>query len=115
MSELTSFARVIRYDKIGTGLSDPLMHEATLENRCDEILAVLDAVGSKRPAMLGFSEGSPISVMFAATYPERVRALVLYGSYATGSMDDDGSPGRDRWIRLGNQIRESIDHWGEGR
>ena len=53
--------------------------------------------------------------MFAATYPERVRALVLYGAYASGSMDDDGSPGRDKWIRLGNQIRESIDHWGEGR
>ena len=65
--------------------------------------------------MLGFSEGVPISVMFAATYPERVRALVLYGAYASGSMDDDGSPRRDKWIRLGNQIRESIDHWGEGR
>jgi pimeloyl-ACP methyl ester carboxylesterase len=47
--------------------------------------------------------------MFAATYPERVRALVLYGAYASGSMD------RDKWIRLGNQIRDSIDHWGEGR
>jgi class 3 adenylate cyclase len=115
MSELTSFARVIRYDKIGTGLSDPLTHEATLENRADEILTVLDAVESQRPAMLGFSEGAPISVMFAATYPERVRALVLYGAYASGSMDDDGSPGRDKWIRLGNQILESIDHWGEGR
>ena len=56
MSELTSFARVIRYDKIGTGLPDPLRREATLENRTDEILTVLDAVDSQRPAMLGFSE-----------------------------------------------------------
>jgi class 3 adenylate cyclase len=65
--------------------------------------------------MLGFSEGAPISVMYAATYPQRVRALVLYGGYASGSMEDDGSPGRDKWIRLGKQIRDSIDHWGEGR
>ena len=115
MGELTSFARVIRYDKLGTGLSDPRTHGATLENRTDEILTVLDAVGSERPAVLGISEGVPISVMFAATYPERVRALALYGAYATGSIDDDGSPGRDKWIRLTKQIRESIDHWGEGQ
>jgi class 3 adenylate cyclase len=115
MEELTSFCRVIRYDKIGTGLSDPLHREATLDDRTGEILTVLDEVGSRQPAMLGFSEGAPISVMFAATYPERVRALVLYGAYASGSMEDDGSPGRDKWIRLGTAIRDSIDHWGEGR
>src|SRR5882757_6007260 len=114
MSELTSFARVIRYDKIGTGLSDPRTREATLENRTGEMLTVLDAVESQRPAILGFSEGVPISVMFAATYPERVSALVLYGGYASGSMEDDGSPGRAKWILLCKQIRESIDHWGEG-
>jgi class 3 adenylate cyclase len=105
---------VIRYDKIGTGLSDPRTREATLENRTGEMLTVLDAVESQRPAILGFSEGVPISVMFAATYPERVSALVLYGGYASGSMEDDGSPGRAKWILLCQQIRESIDHWGEG-
>jgi pimeloyl-ACP methyl ester carboxylesterase len=114
MDELTSFARVIRHDKIGTGLSDPRTREANLENRTGEMLTVLDAVESQRPAILGFSEGAPISVMFAATYPERLSALVLYGSYASGSVEDDGSPGRAQWIRLCQQFRESIDHWGEG-
>jgi class 3 adenylate cyclase len=114
MAELGSFARVIRYDKRGTGLSDPIDRAVTLESRVSEIRTVLDAVGSERPALLGFSEGAPISVMFAATYPDSVRALVLYGSFADGSLDDDGSEARQKWIRLFNQIRASIDHWGQG-
>jgi class 3 adenylate cyclase len=115
MGELESFARVIRYDKLGTGLSDPIDRPVTLDTRAAEIRAVLDAVGSERPALLGFSEGAPISVMFAATYPERVSALVLYGAYHDGSLDDDGTPGRKQWIRLGKQVGESIEHWGQGR
>src|SRR5207244_3719896 len=66
-------------------------------------------------ALFGLSEGGPISVMFAASYPARVRALILYGTYASGTDEDDGSPGRAKWIRLRTMIRESITHWGEGR
>jgi pimeloyl-ACP methyl ester carboxylesterase len=94
VSELASFARVILYDKRGTGLSDPIDIIPTLESRTDDLRAVLDAAGSERAALFGYSEGGPIGILFAATYPERVRALVLFGSYACGSLEDDGSPAR---------------------
>jgi class 3 adenylate cyclase len=112
--ELASFARVILWDKLGTGLSDPIVELPTLESRADELRAVLDTVGSDRPALFGISMGGPISVMFAASYPERVSALVLYGSYANGSIDDDGSQARTTWIEVMTRVRSTIDHWGEG-
>jgi class 3 adenylate cyclase len=115
VGELASFARVILYDKRGTGLSDPVDRVPTLESRADDLRSVLDAAGSERAALFGFSEGGPISVLFAASYPERVRAVVLYSSFANGSLEDDGSPGRAKWIELMNLIRVTIDHWGEGR
>jgi pimeloyl-ACP methyl ester carboxylesterase len=74
IAEFASFARVIQYDKLGTGASDPIVEVPTLESRADELHAVLDGAGSDRPAFFGFSQGGPISVMFAATYPQRVRA-----------------------------------------
>jgi class 3 adenylate cyclase len=64
--------------------------------------------------MFGISMGGPISVMFAASYPERVAALILYGSYVNGSIDDDGSPARAAWIELMKRVRTTVDHWGEG-
>jgi pimeloyl-ACP methyl ester carboxylesterase len=115
VGELAAFARVILYDKCGTGLSDPTDGVPTLESRADDLRTVLDAAGSDRAALLGYSEGGPISVMFAATYPDRVQSLILFGTYANGSLDDDGSPGRAKWLKLANQVRKSIDHWGEGR
>ncbi len=114
VSELASFARVILYDKLGTGLSDPIDTIPTLENRTDDLRAVLDAVGSERAALFGYSEGGPIAILFAATYPERVQSLVMFGSYANGSLDDDGSIGRRKWIERTAFVRETIDHWGEG-
>jgi pimeloyl-ACP methyl ester carboxylesterase len=115
VGQLASFARVILYDKRGTGLSDPVDGVPTLESRADDLRAVMDAAGSDRAALFGFSEGGPISVMLAASYPERVRALILYGTYADASMEDDGSPGRRKWIKVATGIRSTIDHWGEGR
>jgi pimeloyl-ACP methyl ester carboxylesterase len=81
---LGSFSRVILFDKRGTGLSDrvPPRELPTLEQRMDDVRAVLDAVGSERTAIFGVSEGGPMSALFAATYPERTSALVMYGSYA---------------------------------
>jgi len=115
VGELASFARVILYDKRGTGLSDPVDRVPTLESRADDLRTVLDAAGSDRAVLFGFSEGGPISVLFAASHPQRVRALVLYSTYANASLEDDGSPGRAKWIELMTRIRATIDHWGEGR
>jgi len=84
LNRLGVFTRLILLDKRGTGLSDRVdnHHLPTLETRIDDVRAVMDAVGSNRAALLGASEGGPMSILFAATYPQRVRALVLYGSYA---------------------------------
>ncbi len=82
LGRLGSFARLIRFDKRGTGLSDRVGDIPTLEERMDDVRAVMDAAGSQRAALIGTSEGGPMSLLFAATYPERTRALVLLGSYA---------------------------------
>ncbi len=79
---LATFSRLIRFDKRGTGMSDPVTGAPTLETRMDDARAVMDAVGSDRAALLGVSEGGPMSILFAATYPDRVWALVIVGSYA---------------------------------
>jgi pimeloyl-ACP methyl ester carboxylesterase len=79
---LASFARTIVFDKRGTGMSDRVSPATTLETRIDDIRAVMDAAGSDRAALLGISEGAPISMLFAATYPERVWALVSAGGFA---------------------------------
>ena len=81
-SRLAGFARLILFDKRGTGLSDRSVGVSHLDERMDDIRAVMDAAGSQRAALFGISEGGPMSMLFAATYPERTRALVLYGSYA---------------------------------
>ena len=77
---LGSFSRLIIFDKRGTGLSDPVAAAPTLEQRIDDVGAVMDAVGSERAALLGVSEGGPMSTLFAATHPDRVSALVLHGA-----------------------------------
>ena len=84
LNRLASFSRLILFDKRGTGLSDRV-HESelpTLEQRMDDVRAVMDAVGSNRAALLGVSEGGPMCALFAATYPERTSALIMYGTYA---------------------------------
>jgi pimeloyl-ACP methyl ester carboxylesterase/class 3 adenylate cyclase len=77
---LASFCRLITFDKRGTGLSDRVSGIPDLETRMDDVRAVMDAAGSERAALIGASEGGPMAALFAATYPERARALVLYGS-----------------------------------
>jgi pimeloyl-ACP methyl ester carboxylesterase/class 3 adenylate cyclase len=79
---LASFARLIVFDKRGTGMSDPVAGAPSLETRMDDLRVVLDAAASPRAAVIGISEGAPMSILFAATYPERVAALVLLGSFA---------------------------------
>jgi class 3 adenylate cyclase len=86
---LSSFARLIRFDKRGTGMSDRPTNVATLEERTDDIRAVMDAVGSKRAYILGYSEGGNMACLFAATYPERTRGILLWGVQARWVSTDD--------------------------
>jgi class 3 adenylate cyclase len=86
---LASFSRLILFDKRGTGMSDRSSQIFTLEQRMHDVQAILDAVGSKRAALFGISEGGPMSLLYTATYPDRTSALVLYGSYAKRSWAPD--------------------------
>jgi pimeloyl-ACP methyl ester carboxylesterase len=96
---LSSFCRLILFDKRGTGLSDRVTGIPDLETRMDDVRAVMDAVGSKRAAIMGFSEGGPMTLLFAATYPERAAATVLYGTGASYVGDEDypWSPTPEEW------------------
>ncbi|HSK27124.1 MAG TPA: adenylate/guanylate cyclase domain-containing protein [Jiangellales bacterium] len=91
LARLASFARVIHFDKRGTGLSDRVAADRlpSLEQRMDDVRAVMDAAGSERAFLVGHSEGGPLAVLFAATYPERVGGLVVYGGYAARRPHDD--------------------------
>ncbi len=82
LTDLASFSRLIKFDKRGTGMSDPVSGAPTLETRMDDVRAVMDAVGSRRAALFGLSEGASMSILFAATYPERTAALVLRSPFA---------------------------------
>jgi pimeloyl-ACP methyl ester carboxylesterase/DNA-binding winged helix-turn-helix (wHTH) protein len=86
---LASFSRLILIDKRGTGLSDRVAELPTLEQRMDDVRAVMDQVGSSYAALLGVSEGGPMCALFAATYPEKTRALVMIGTYAKRRWDPE--------------------------
>jgi class 3 adenylate cyclase len=113
MARLTRFARVITFDRRGSGLSDPFFGAPTLEEQMDDVLAVMDAAGSERAAICGTLEGGPMAALFAATFPERTEALVLYATFAraTSAPDYDwawSAEERDR------HMADFLDRWGEG-
>jgi class 3 adenylate cyclase len=89
LARLGSFCRLIRFDKRGTGLSDRPTDASTLEERMDDIRAVMDAAGSDRAVIFGYSEGANLAALFAATYPRRTRALLLWGAQARWIRADD--------------------------
>jgi class 3 adenylate cyclase len=116
---LASFSRLALYDKAGTGVSDPISHVSTPEERVDEIRTVMDAAGMERAALFGESEGGPASMLFAATYPERTAALLLYGTFAKGSptaeeIREVGVSPADVEAKAA-EFEVVLDHWGEGR
>ena len=113
LERLASFSRLICFDKRGTGLSDRAVSIPTLEQRMDDVRAVMDAVGSERAALFGISEGGPMSVLFAATYPERTIALALYGTFVRTVWAPDYSWARrpEEWEA---RIRSVRDTWGTG-
>jgi class 3 adenylate cyclase len=113
MARLTTFSRVISFDRRGSGLSDPLSGAPTLEEQMDDVIAVMDAAGSERAAIAGTLEGGPMAALFAATHPDRVSALVLYATFARATW----APGYE-WAWSAEERNERMDqlvgHWGEG-
>jgi pimeloyl-ACP methyl ester carboxylesterase len=89
LQKLSEFSQLLLFDKRGTGLSDRMTEPATLEERMDDVRAVMDAEGVSRAALLGYSEGGSMSALFAATYPHRTTALITIGSYARRLRDED--------------------------
>ena len=113
MARLTGFARVITFDRRGSGLSDPLFGAPTLEDQMDDVLAVMDAAGSSEAAICGTLEGGPMASLFAATFPERTTALVLYAAFARATWAPDYEwawPAEQRDAHMD----ELVAHWGEG-
>src|SRR5437588_8425259 len=113
LRRLARFSRLILFDKRGTGLSDPVAESSlpTLEERMDDVRAVMDAAGSKRAALFGFSEGGNLSVLYAVTYPERTVALVTFGIFAKRLRTPDYP-----WAPTPEQRRREIElverEWG---
>lgn len=113
VARLGTFARVILFDKRGTGLSDRVAQLPGLDERMDDFRAVLDAAGSEKAALLGTCEGGALSALFAATYPERTRALILANSFAraTATADYPWADALEEWQRHAESIS---DTWGTG-
>jgi pimeloyl-ACP methyl ester carboxylesterase len=109
LKRLTAFARVIAFDKRGQGLSDRVA-EQTLEERVGDVRAVMDAAGSERATIYGWSEGGPMCLMFAATYPARTSALVLFGTFAS-IKNEPWMVTREAFDQF---LAQLVAHWGEG-
>jgi pimeloyl-ACP methyl ester carboxylesterase len=111
LRSLASFSRLIWFDKRGTGVSDRVTDVPTLETRMDDVRAVMDEVGSEQAVLMGVSEGGPMSILFAATHPERASALILWGSDVKGVRTDDypWGPSFEEALRA---VEEAGERWG---
>lgn len=113
LRRLASFSRLILLDRRGTGLSDRVNELPTLEQRMDDVRAVMDAAGAERAALFGLSEGGPMCLTFAATYPARTSALVLYGTFARLMRAPDYPIGVPAEL-LGQFLELVEESWGTG-
>jgi pimeloyl-ACP methyl ester carboxylesterase len=111
LERLASFTRLILFDKRGTGMSDRVHPLPTLEQRMDDVRAVMDAAGSERAALFGISEGGVMCALFAATYPERTAALIINGSYPSW-LRRPGYPWGRTEAELAAFIAAVPDIWG---
>jgi pimeloyl-ACP methyl ester carboxylesterase len=114
LARLASIGRVINFDRRGIGLSDPVAGAPTLEQRVDDTRAVMDAAGSERAAIFGFSEGGAASILLAASHPDRVTALVLYGALARATRTAGYEFGNDPDALAESGAELILPHWGEG-
>jgi pimeloyl-ACP methyl ester carboxylesterase len=115
VERLAAFARVITFDKRGTGLSDRIPDAPTYEDRMDDITAVMRATGCQRTALFGISEGGSLSAQFAATYPERVSALILFGAFARISWAPDYPIGvQPETFEQAQELEQWGTGWGTG-
>jgi pimeloyl-ACP methyl ester carboxylesterase len=112
---LAEFSRLILFDKRGMGMSDRVPGATTLEERMDDIRAVMDAVGSERAAVMGESEGGPLAMLFAAAHPERTVALILQGAEVRERTDDDWPWGEATEGEHEEAMATLPERWGEGR
>jgi class 3 adenylate cyclase len=113
MERLTSFARVITFDRRGSGLSDPLQGAPTLEEQMDDVLAVMDAAGSDEAAIVATLEGGPMAALFAASHPDRTQSLTMYATFARSVWAPDYDwawSAEERNARMD----QCVEHWGEG-
>jgi class 3 adenylate cyclase/pimeloyl-ACP methyl ester carboxylesterase len=113
MRGLTDFARVITYDKRGTGMSDPVPAAPSLDERMDDVIAVMNAAESERATVFGMSEGGSIGTLLAASHPERTERLIVYGSFVC-ALDSPDAPGFDASAMHRERIQNVLAHWGEG-
>ena len=110
---LASFSRLIRFDKRGAGLSDRVERMPTIEERMDDVRAVMDAVGSERAAILGLSEGGPMGIVFAATHPDRTSKLILWNTFARiGWAPGTSEERRQEFVDA--RLRQYEEEWGTG-
>ena len=101
LRRLSTFARVLTFDKRGQGLSDRISGAPSLEQRVDDVRAIMDDIGSRRAVLLGFSEGVPMSIFFAAAYPHRVSQLILFGGFAKSISTEE-------------MVAQRVKLWGAG-
>ncbi|MBA2792676.1 MAG: adenylate/guanylate cyclase domain-containing protein [Thermoleophilaceae bacterium] len=113
LETMCSFARLITFDRRGSGLSDPCPSAPTLEEQMDDVLAVMEAAGSERAAVMGSLEGGALSMLFAATHPDRTAALVLYATFARAlwAPDYDWAPAEEE---RNARLAWLEDQWGKG-
>lgn len=112
LEQLMSFSRLTHWDKRGNGMSDPVHGVATIDERMQDLTAVLDAAGVERASLFAVSEGAPMALLFAATYPDRVASIAIYGGYARVMRDDDYPFG---WPAdaIDKSEQQILDRWGE--
>ena len=111
LQRLARFARVITFDKRGQGLSDRMSGAPSLEQRMDDVRAVMDEIGSRRAAIVSFSEGACMSALFAATYPDRVSHLILFGGFSRAA---DLWPKGITPTQMEERLAHRVRNWGNG-
>lgn len=114
VERLSRSTRFVMFDRRGSGLSDPLTHAPSLDEKMDDLRAIVDAVGEGEVAFLGTGEGGSVCILFAATYPDRVSSLVLYGTAARFSQEPPDFPWGFTAAEIQAQLQDIEEHWGEG-